>query len=298
MRRTLSLSLENFHRVSEPTLSLEEEQIVMTDAVELASDINQEFNEANRIVEISDALEDLAVIADQIEAASHTEIALMETAGDMAVAGTDIESDEIVPSLESYRGKRIAAEGFKQTAGQIWKNIQEFLKKIWEKITQFFSNIFLAIPNARHRLNQLTDKLKEIDGLTARGTVFEIDTKTGGMGSLVSKLSIDGKVPSNDAAFLSALTQVHDFTKFVYGDNITNRNALGVSIADAIEKFNPEVDLESQAQLIVDACDKYNSTQSYPGNKGPITPSGSYQLSRSETLIGEVTLSEIKLRFF
>lgn len=290
MRRTLSLSLENFHRVSEPTLSLEEEQIVMTDAVELASDINQEFNEANRIVEISDALEDLAVIADQIEAASPTEIALMETAGDMAVAGTDIESEEIVPSLESYRGKRIAAEGFKQTAGQIWKNIQEFLKKIWEKITQFFSNIFLAIPNARHRLNQLTDKLKEIDGLTARGTVFEIDTKTGGMGSLVSKLSVDGKVPSNDAEFLSELTKVHDFTKFVYGDNITNRNALGISIADAIEGFNPEVDLDSQAQLIIDACEKYNSTQSYPGKQGPKTKSGSHWLSRSETLIGNITL--------
>lgn len=290
MRRTLSLSLENFHRVSEPTLSLEEEQIVMTDAVELASDINQEFNEANRIVEISDALEDLAVIADQIEAASPTEIALMETAGDMAVAGTDIESEEIVPSLESYRGKRIAAEGFKQTAGQIWKNIQEFLKKIWEKITQFFSNIFLAIPNARHRLNQLTDKLKEIDGLTARGTVFEIDTKTGGMGSLISKLSVDGKVPSNDAEFLSELTKVHDFTKFVYGDNITNRNALGISIADAIEGFNPEVDLDSQAQLIIDACEKYNSTQSYPGKQGPKTKSGSHWLSRSETLIGNITL--------
>lgn len=286
MRRTLSLSLESFQHHTGHVVSLEEEQIMLTDAAELASDINQELNEANRIVELSDALEDLAVIADQIEAASPTEIALMETAGDMAVAGTDIESEEVIPSLESFRGKKIAAESFRQTAGQIWKNIQDFLKKIWDKIYQFFSNIYGVVPSARRRLDKLKDKLEKIQSLSPRGTTFEINTKTGGLGSIVTRLSVDGKLPRNDNEFISELKKIHEFTKFVYGANIINRNALGVSISEAIERFNPDIDLDSQAQLIVAACDKYNSTQTYPGQKGAITRSGSFELSRSVSLMG------------
>ena len=291
MRRNLSLSLESFQPSSRTVVSLEEEQIMMTDATILASDINQELNEAERIVELSDALEDLAVIADQIEAASPTEIALIETAGDMAVAGTDIESNEIVPSLESYRGKKIATEGFQQTAKQIWQNIQDFLKKIWEKITGFFNNIFGVIPSLRRRLDELTEKVNEIDNLITRGTVFEVDINKGGNSSVISRLLVDGKVPRNDNDLFDSLNAVRTFAKFVYGANIINRNALGVSISDAIERFNPQADLESQAQLIVDACNKYNNTQTYPGKKGKIIPSGSYDLSQSMPLMGGAYLT-------
>ncbi len=290
MRRHLSLSLESFSTNVGHVVSMEEEQVMMSDAADLASDINQELNEVDRIVELSDALEDLAAVADTIEAASPTEIALMETAGDIAVAGTDIEAEEVVPSLESYRGKKIAAESFRQTAGNLWKNIQAFLAKIWEKINQFFYNIFGVIPRVRKRLQGLRSKLEKIQSLSPRGTTFELDTKSGGVGSLVARLATDGKLPRNDSEFIGELKKIHEFTKFVFGANIINRNALGVSIAEAIERFNPTADLDGQANLIVEACKKFNDNQVYPGPKGTVTPSGSYQLSRSETLMGGATL--------
>ena len=201
MRRHVNLSLESARFDSTPVLSLEEEQIMMSDAADLASEIGQELNECDRIIEVSDALEDLAVIADEIEQASPVEIALIEKAGDMAVAGTDIEAEEVVPSLESFRGKRIATEGLRDTAALIWKNIQEFLKAVWEKIEKFFYNIIGTIPTIRRRLEALAKKIEATESKSPRGTVFEVNTTAGSMGSVVGRLSTGGKLPRNDNEF-------------------------------------------------------------------------------------------------
>lgn len=282
MRRNLQIALESINQPILHTVSLEEEQVMLTDATVLASEVNQELNECDRIIEISDALEDLAVIADQIETASPTEIALIETAGDMAVAGTDIEPEEIVPSLESFQGKRISTESLRERANQIWTNILEYLKKVWEKVEKFFYNITGVIPNVRKRLKSLEEKIKSIEHLSPRGTVFEINTKTGGMRSIVGRLMVEGKVPRNDQEVIASIENILNFGKFVYTANLVNRKELGEKISKVIDNFDPMGDLEAQAKQITDACDEFNSKQKLPSSVSDATASGSYKFMRTK----------------
>lgn len=290
MRRHLNVSLESASFKTGPVVSLEEEQIMLSDAADLAADVGQELNEVNRVIEVSDALEDLAVIADQIEQASPTEIALMETAGDMAVAGTDIEAEQIVPSLESYKGKRIAVEDFRQTAETVWKNIQEFVKNVYDKIEKFFYNVFGVIPNMRKRLDKLSENIKIADNKIAVGTRIEFKSPEAG-GAFMDKLAIDGKIFSNDNEFLKSLRELVEMTEFVYGANIINRNTLGARLADLIASFDPAGDMETQGKEFIAAVNEYNSKQNIPGPKNK-SSSGIYELNRSHTLLGGGTLVE------
>lgn len=288
MRRHLILSLESVSPVDGLTISLEEEQIMMSDAADLAAEVHQELNECDRNLEISDALEDLAIIADQIEQASPVEIALIEKVGDMAVAGTDIEAEQVVPSMESFKGMRIATEGFKDTAATIWKNIQAFLKSIWDKIEKFFYNIFGVIPAIRKRLDILNEKITKAQSRSPRGTTFEVSTG-GANGAIVNRLSINGKLFRNDNELKAEVMRLHEFTIFCYGPNIAVKNMLGKEIAAVIEDFNPEGDLDAQALRIVTAYQSYNKKQSVPG-MGVKVDSGMYELIRSEPLFGGASL--------
>lgn len=286
MRRCLKLSLEALPSEIGRTISLEEEQLLLADAADLASDINQELNEVDRLSDVSNALEDLAAVADQIEQASPTEIALIETAGDVAVAGTDIEAEEVIPSLESYRGKKIATETIRARAATIWKNIQQFLKSVWEKIEKFFYSIFGTIPNTRRRLQKLKEKVDGSHAKSPRGTMFEVSTDSAAeMLSVVNRLMINKRVPRNDSEFMGSLDRLHEMTKYVYGPNIVNRNTLGNEIADAIEQFDAAGDLDRQAERIIAACTDFNRKQKIPG-LGSNVPSGSYTLIVGDELIG------------
>lgn len=288
MRRHLNVSLESASFKTGNVISLEEEQIMLSDAADLAADVSQELNEVNRVIEVSDALEDLAVVADQIEQASPTEIALMETAGDMAVAGTDIEAEQIVPSLESYKGKRIAAEGFRQTAETVWTNIQEFVKNVYDKIEKFFYNVFGVIPNMRKRLEKLSENIKIAGNKNAVGTRIEFKGPEAG-GAFMDKLAIDGKIFGTDQEFLKNLNELVEMTEYVYGANIVNRNMLGTKLAALIESFDPAGDMEAQGKEFIAAVTEYNQKQVIPG-PDYMSNSGSYELHRSRTLLGGGTL--------
>lgn len=288
MRRHLNVSLESASFNTQLLVSLEEEQIMMSDAADLAAEVSQELNEVNRVIEVSDALEDLAVIADQIEQASPTEIALMETAGDMAVAGTDIEGEQIVPSLESFIGKRIATEDFRQTAATVWKNIQEFVKSVYDKIEKFFYNVFGVIPKMRMRVEKMSENIEIAKNKNSPGTKVEFKGTDAG-GQFIAKLGVDGKIFTTDLEFLKELEKLVEMTEFVYGSNIVNRNTLGTKLVDLISSFDPAGDMEAQGKEFIKAVGEFNSKQSIPGPDN-MSNAGSYELHRSRTLLGGATL--------
>ena len=102
MRRHFGISLEaavqpQTSSIPMVTLSLEDEEIIFDEARESGVQAEVELNEADRILEVSDALEDLAVITDQINEATPSEVALIQNSAQMAVAGTDIDPDEMIP---------------------------------------------------------------------------------------------------------------------------------------------------------------------------------------------------------
>jgi hypothetical protein len=156
-----SEAMEAMRERLELSYAMEEAAFEVAEAGAHAAEIQHDLAESERVIQVSDALEDLAYVADSIKQATPAEAALMETAGNMAVAGTDVEPDAIVPSMESFIGHRIATEGIKETAQRIWESIVMFIDRIWEKIRGYW-RINKTLPTWRKKLDALKKMAGEV----------------------------------------------------------------------------------------------------------------------------------------
>ena len=112
--------------------AMEEAEVMEEEARELAAEITADNAEAERAADLSDSLEDLAVVASSIDEATPAETQLIQLAGDMATAGDEeVTSEDIVPATESFVGQRIAVEGFVEKAKQIWEAI------VWSYVIEY-----------------------------------------------------------------------------------------------------------------------------------------------------------------
>jgi len=218
-------------RIAQENISLEEEQVMLDEANADAVAADQELAEAERIIEVSDALEDLAVIADGIEEATPAETQLVEIAGDMAVAGTDVAPEEIVPAMESFKGGKIATEGIRETAKNIWESIQRYLKQVWEKIENFFYKILGTIPRLRKSLASLESQVEESVGKRAEGNVK--------LSAGVSNISSNHTPAKNEGDLAKGLGDLTTAARFVFGDYVDSITKQGEVIAKVIGEFEP-----------------------------------------------------------
>lgn len=251
MRRILSMETHRpaFEGV---VLSLEEEQILLQEAQQDAAEVATDLNEVDRLVEVTAGLEDLAVIADGIEEATPAEVALIETAGDMAVAGTDIPAEEVVPAMEAYKGGRIATENIRDTAASIWRQIQAFVKKVWEKIEGFFYKIFGTIPGLRKRLEALEESIDAAGGKSVEG-----DKKKFKVSSGVSAFCVDHKPVKTEADLKAAVKDTLDTYKWIFTNSADLVAQVGKELAGAIGDFDPTKGAEEQAKVVAETAKKY-----------------------------------------
>lgn len=250
MRRTFVVALENQH-VGDPlgdeNISMEEEALMIDEADQSAQEVNQDLGDAERIVQVAESLEDLAVVAGSKEELSPHEAHLMEKAGDMAVAGTDVEPDEIVPAMESFKGAdgkisgKLAMENFKETASRLWENIKRILKEVWSKIEAFFYKIFGTIPSQRRKLKDLAARVSEANSKTRENAKFTIAT---------NRYMVTGSTAiKTGAAYDSALKEFVATSKWVYGTYVSGLKGDGEKIAKALEDFDVEKPNEATDQL-------------------------------------------------
>lgn len=222
-------------------ISMEESHLMWETALEAAAFVNSELAETDRVLEITDALEELACVASAVKNASDTELRLMEIAGDMAAAGSDVPPERIVPAMESYLGTAISVEGIKETAKTIWENIQKFLKKIWENIQKFFTSIFSGLPYLYQAIDRLEKKVKTLSGDVKEKTI----TLTVGL----SNLCVGGKSITNDKDILTAASKLNVASQWTFGsysDSIVKR---GEVIAKALHDFDVSKYEECSEQL-------------------------------------------------
>ena len=155
-------------------LSYEEYAVVQAEAQQDLNDINSTEGEIERAMDTADSLEDLAAVVDTVDEATPTEVALVQVAGDMAVAGTDAISEDVVPVTEAYIGRRIATEGIVEQIKQLWASIKKFVKDMWAKVTTWFNKVFGTLPTLRR---QLDDLRKRLDVVQSGGYRLEGDAK-------------------------------------------------------------------------------------------------------------------------
>ena len=316
MRKYMNIAAESYS--SRNGIALEDEEMVVLgdEANELETEVTgMDLPEADEMQAKSEVLEDLAVIADSIDEASPEELALIRNVSDMAVAGTDVESEEllseeVVPlqvevsgeagnstgaggsvSTESYVGRRISAEGIaeiKQMAKRAWDAIIKFLKDVWVKIEKFFYNIFGTIPLLRKRIESLRKRAKEIDddGTLVRGKdKLEIV-------SSIDKLSINYEPITTGSGFKSAIESLSSVFGFVskYLSNITDA---GDKLADVIGNFKPASPNDTITELVMRADNGEKGIKILGLTKKSGTDSRwpNYDVYMSENLIGNVVVT-------
>lgn len=242
-------ALESFDYSGYGNLSMEEMEVMGAEAAGDAVAVDQDLGEAERIIEVSDALEDLAVIADSIEEATPTDLALVDTAATMAVAGTDVTPEQVTgndaAAMESFKGRRIATEGIKETARNIWENILKFLKSIWAKIESFFYNIFGTIPRMRSRIEAAR---KEAEA--AAGKSIESDKKTLTLTSGVNAMRFEGGFVKNGGELKTAFTNLEHGCDDVLKGYAKFVGKKGQQIAEVIADMDVENAKESAEKMV------------------------------------------------
>jgi hypothetical protein len=234
MRKILfsNIATENMNSaVTTGLISLEEEQILLNEASDLGNAVSNDLAEVDRLAETSDVLDDLAVIADSIEKATPAETDLIDAVGSMAVTGTDIPSEEVVPAMESFVGKKIATESFSAKAKTIWENIQKFLKKIWDNITLFFKKMFATLPNTKKRLAELQEKTKSLSGKNNESSI----TISAG----TSFMCQHKRAPKDSKEYLRFFTSLIGVNETVFFGQAKTIEEIGKVIATGIDGFKP-----------------------------------------------------------
>jgi phiKZ-like phage internal head proteins len=212
--------------------AMEEAVNDLGEAGETSAEIAQDLDESERNIQIADSLTDVAFVADRIEKATPAEAALMETAGDLAVAGTDVEPEQVVPSMESYIGTTIATEGIKETVTKILQGVMQFIERIWEKIRAYW-RIHGSLPLWRKRIDSLRKRVQAASDEVIREDV-------------TAPLSFAGLVVDDELGSSASLgmvdTSISRMVKTVHGIFSNYANGVverGHDIVKALTEFDP-----------------------------------------------------------
>lgn len=215
-------------------ISLEEVIALTGELSDHSNAIDQDLSEVARITDIAGALEELAAVTATIREASPTEIALINSAADMAVAGTDIQPEYVVPGLatEEHIGKSIAVESMMETIAVLWKKIKDFVTNIWMHIEMFVNKFMNIVPALRAMISMQRKKLKSYEN-------SEIVEKVTKINRSAKMFSINNRVVKNademaaglEAVKVSANMLFHGYHKYIL--------ALGDKITHAMGKYQP-----------------------------------------------------------
>lgn len=292
-KHILALEALQEPRLAVPTISMEEAEVLADETNAEASDIEADLGEANRMLDVSDGMEDMAAVADGITEATPTEVALIDNATQMAVAGTDASPEDLVAPedlvevpegeaapeegsvvLEHLVGKRISVEGIRETAKRIWENMVAFLKRLWDRIVAYF-RVKAVVPVLEARIASLRKKFKEAGARkTGDATKFKLAS---------SYLAVDGKMVKDAAELNKAVATNVAASKFVFDTNSKQVAKLGDELAKKIGEFKVEKAAEL-AKEVREVCEKH-AHEKAPGAKAD-KAEGSFEVFRGEALLG------------
>jgi DNA repair exonuclease SbcCD ATPase subunit len=141
------------------------ESVSIEEINELQQEINNDTAELHRKMEIHTVLEDLEQIASTIDTPTPREVALFQTAANLAVIGTDEEASNMLPAMEAF--KPLAIEGFADKVKESIKKIIQYFKDLWNKFKEWFKKFFNFSKNKEDANEKqaeiLRKKMKEAD---------------------------------------------------------------------------------------------------------------------------------------
>ena len=165
-------------------LAKEHETVVLSEA-ELAAneaktsiifnEVEELSHEIDRASDIAEALENMQVIMSGSEEPTARELALINVANQMAMAG-DEEKVELVPAEESYYRRHTALEGIGEAIANVWKAIWSMISKLFNAIFSLFgggSGVGGSVSVARieKHLKKVSERRAKLDKMISEGWV-------------------------------------------------------------------------------------------------------------------------------
>lgn len=152
--------------VSSPTLSVEEEAILIDEASEAGIAADAAAADLDRVAEVADVANDTMLVVDETPEVGQVEQELVNAVGEMAVAGTD-ESAEDVISMPTGADDKISVEGIASALKSIWDAIVTAIKNMWIGIKHWLTTYFSTLEqNKKHALS-LIERLGTMKGYLA-----------------------------------------------------------------------------------------------------------------------------------
>lgn len=164
-------------------ISFEEYLDAQEQMVKAPLQIDDTLKDTNRTIDVAQALEELAVVADSIENATQAEANLIEIGGNIAVAGTHIPAERVIPSMEGFIGRSISIEEFKlkEVLDKIWEAIKRAFAAVWDKLREFFKSSDIVLGRSLNKVRELKKTLHDMRGFSPidERTLFQLKTTSG-----------------------------------------------------------------------------------------------------------------------
>jgi phiKZ-like phage internal head proteins len=237
--RKFIVALESY-QAPDLAISLEEEVLLIDENAREEAQIQTDLGEVNRGLDTADALEDLAVVAGNIEDASEQETQLIDTCAQMATTGTDVQPEEFMPPAERAEDGTVATEGFRETARSIIDTILKYVAKIWDAFTGWLKRTFTLIGRTRARLDSLRKYLASVQ--KEKSPLKE--------GATVAVFDESGYQPVKDGrAYVELNRDWSKMTEWVFGEYGRYVLAMGGKAVKGIEAFDAQHAEESATKL-------------------------------------------------
>ena len=161
----------------------EHETVVLSEA-ELAAneaktniifnEVEELSHEIDRASDIAEALENMQVIMSGNEEPTARELALINVANQMAMAG-DENKVALVPAEESYYRRHTALEGIGEAIANVWKAIWSMISKLFNAIFSLFggggSGVGGSVARIEKHLKKVSERRAKLDKMISEGWV-------------------------------------------------------------------------------------------------------------------------------
>lgn len=246
--------------------SLEDEVEALQEADGLQEQANQDVAETTRVEDVTDVVLNVADTLEGADEITPQQAMLVDTVSEMAVAGSDGDPDDVMPTASDVVEGNVTLEAFiediRQRAKDIWERIRKFCLEIWNTIKEFFKKIFFAAPRLLNRVKELRAL---VDAREAKTAIFkseqdkEIRLVVG-----ANAVSYPEYMVHNTKELTKGLSELQGLAKYAFGGYIKECKAMGDKVASELKKFNPK-EASSALKAVANDLQKHNFV-AWPGN--------------------------------
>jgi hypothetical protein len=245
--------------------SLEEEVVDLQEADAAQAQASADVQETARVEDVTDVMLNVADTLETAETITPQQAMLTDTVSEMAVAGSDGDPDDVIPTAADVVEEKVALESFvediRKRAAEIWQRIRAFCLEIWKTIKEFFARIFHAAPRLLARVKELrdiaTEKKKTFGSADpAQATVLPM--------AGTNSISYPDYMVHNTKELAKGLGELGSLAKYAFGPYLKDCRSMGDYVATELKKFDPKHAADHLKNVALNV--QKNNFTSWPGN--------------------------------